>query len=272
MPSSDFTGLDDVRRRGRARARLRRRSARRRRSAGSDVTRNDQPLARFDLGSAGNAVGLHNCGCRHAVFARDHLDGFVIADGDGCAAIPSPMAARRRRLATRGHRAGHLSGVLLRTIGGKAAVAVGNAASTGDSRGPAWRRQWLRFDARAGGRTRRDRAGNFLARLRRRLTIVGGEGVGIKTRGVFTAGDSDADEGENCNARPGTQTSTQVGRHVEARHVVTHSYAKYVEFELNQPRVNKVLRITVSLIVVTSLIKMQHFAAQWLQFLRLSGQ
>ena len=47
--------------------------------------------------------------------------------------------------------------------------------------------------------------------------------------------------GENGNARPDARERDGT---LEARHVVTHSYATKLEFEIKQQRVNKVLRIS----------------------------
>src|SRR5262249_21802271 len=73
-------------------------------------------------------------------------------------------------------------------------------------------------------------------------------------RRILAACDGNSGERNSGDARPSKQT----GRHQMARHVVTHSYATNLDFEINQPRVNTRLRITEPLRVVTQLIKMQH--------------
>src|SRR5206468_3052442 len=61
--------------------------------------RDDEALARLDLPRDAHIVGLQDRGGRHAVTARDRLDGFALRDDDGGAAIPAP--ARSGRLARR---------------------------------------------------------------------------------------------------------------------------------------------------------------------------
>jgi hypothetical protein len=79
--------------------------------------------------------------------------------------------------------------------------------------------------------------------------------------------------------RPMTRASTRAERHVDARHVVTHSYAQKVEFEIKQQPVNKALRISASLRSRVSPAKMSQSAPAKLrlkrktsEFLRLSRQ
>ena len=110
-------------------------------------------------------------------------------------------------------------------------------ARCGNRRGPARRRQRLRVNARH--RARRDRAGGVLLYGR----AVAGERVGIEARGVRTTGGGDAQKSGDRHSQP----DTRARRHVRTLHVVTHSYATMVDFEIKQQRVNKVLRISGSL-------------------------
>ena len=77
----------------------------------------------------------------------------------------------------------------------------------------------------------------------RLLDVAGGTGDIafriVEAGGVGTAASGDTNQGEGQSARPSTRAIVHLG----ARHVVTHSYATTVEFEINQPRVNKALII-----------------------------
>ena len=217
-PHQAFAGLDDMN----AFGLLRRRRAVRGRltvGRGRNVARNHQPLARPDGARIADAVGLHDGGGRHAVFVRDGFHGLSGADDHRRAAIPGPMAGGRRRRwwrTMRGHRSGDLGYLMIGgPVGAQALRAGGNAARTGDGGGPGRRRQRLRDNAARGRRLRGNRAGIV---WRRRPTIVGGVRIGIEARGVRTTGGGNADQGEDRNARPGTQAR----RHVRARHMVTH--------------------------------------------------
>ena len=153
-----------------------------------------------------------------------------------------------------------------RPIGAQALRAVGDATRSGNGRRLARRRQRLRYDLGRGRRTRRDRAGRF---LRRRRRAIAGERIAVEASGVRTTGGGNAHQSEDCNARPRLRTCTRTRQHAGTRHVVTHSYTEYVELEIKQSRVNKLLRITGSLPAHVSPAKMSQ---SFLQFLRLPGQ
>ena len=222
--------------------------------AGRHVTRNDHALAGPQHAALAEAVRFHDSGSRHAVFARDALDRFAVSDRDRLAAVPGPVPARRgRRRAMRAHRSGDVGGA--GPVSAQALRAGGDALRGGDGGRAARRRQRLRFNA-ARGRARGDRTG----RLLRRRTAAGGVGVGVEACAVRTTGGGKADQSEDGNVRPDLRAYTRARRHVMARHVVTHSYATKVDFEIKQQRVNKVLRITEWLRSVLSPSKMPHTA------------
>ena len=203
--------------------------------AGRDVTRDNDALAGPEYGAIAEPVGLLDGGRRHAVFARDSLNRFAATDRHRRTAVPRPMPSRRRRRTIRGHRPGVLG--RRRPVSARAM-----SARCGDRRRPARRRQRLRVDARH--RTCRDRAGRILLSGR----TVACERVGIETRGVRTTGGGNAQKSGDRHPQP----DTRARRHVRTLHVVTHSYATMVDFEIKQQRVNKVLRISESLHAASS--------------------
>ena len=149
----------------------------------------------------------------------------------------------------RAHRSGDVGGA--GPVSAQALRAGGDALRGGDGGRTARRRQRLRFNA-AIGRARGDRTG----RLLRRRAAAAGVRVGVEACAVRTTGDGNADQGEDGNVRPNLRACTRARRHVMGRHVVTHSYATKLDFEIKQQRVNKVLRITEWLQSVLSPSKM----------------
>ena len=215
------------------------------------VARDDQTLARLDIGGVTDAVGLQQRGERHAMLARDGFGGFAMTDGDGRTAVPGPGALRRLRSGRdRTHRTGDVGlrisrlGVSRRgllvgrrgllvdgsRLGDRRARAVsaetrravrGTIAAliavtvAGDSRRRARRRQRLGDDAAGRRGTRCDRTRDFL-----RWGLTAGGSRVTEASGVRTAGDRHTDQSEDGDTRQ------QPSRDVKTRHVVTHSYTK----------------------------------------------
>src|SRR5262249_3803599 len=165
---------------------------------------------------------------------RVGLTGNVVASlanpcGDGRAAVPRPMIGRRRKGRCRSSDVGILTA---RAMAGRALRAV--SPGCGCHRGGGGQgRQRVCPDTR--GR-RRGRKRTHILRPKRTIAAVRN---GLEAWRVRTAGGAATNQRENEHARP----STRARFHLGARHVVTHSYATNVEFEINQPRVNNALII-----------------------------
>ena len=203
-------------RRGRAAWRGDGRCARRRTGVvagrGRHVARNDQRLPRLQRRRGGEVIGRRDGGGWHAIAARQRLDR-AGRDRDGRAAVPAPMAARRR------HRSGDLrrwrrrrARRALRLRGSRTGIirrhALATADGAGRSRPATGGRRILLHRLRqrpaldpAGGR-RGDRSGHLVG-IARLLVWIARVLVVAEARRVAAAGRNPA--GHQCkrnHARP----------------------------------------------------------------------
>ena len=183
-----------------------------------------------------DAVGLQDRGRRHAVFARDGLDGFAVptVTGEPPSQVQCPAGAARAR-------------------GTEPVTSDARRADRRPSPARRWRRRRRR--RRCAGRlgagsgcasTRPLDAGRDaiepVASLRRRACALGREGIGVEALRCRSCSRPRRPT-IDAQRRQGANQRTRADGHVDATHVVTHSYATERAVELTAARVNKALRM-----------------------------